>query len=167
METTAILSVADFEASLAAARSIGRKGQSLPGLAAPIDGALWGRLDEAWRTLESVLRQGWRAGKDAARSAIDGAVTKIEEIISGAGELAKDLTEAVMERIRTLMAELIDRAIANVRTTLTVDGAPMRLGGLQVSQKVGLSGGLALSAVRVWELVTNGELEVVATYTLV
>jgi hypothetical protein len=167
METTAVLTVADFEASLAAARSIGRTGQSLPGLAAPIDGALSGRLDEAWRTLESVLWQGWRAGRNAARSAIDGAIARIEEMISEAGALARDLTEAVLERIRGLMAELVDRAIANVRTTLTVDGAPMRLGGLQVSQKVGFSGGLALSAVRVWELVTNGELEIVATYTLV
>jgi hypothetical protein len=164
VEAVGILSVGDFEAALTEARATGGKGTRLPGLAAPIDAALAGRVDEVWDRVEGALRDAWRAGKSASKAALDAALAEIEGLLDQAGAKAVTITDAVFERLRTLMRSIIDRALANVRATVVIGDLTMRVKELSVDQKVTISGSLSASITEMWKLTSNGELTVGATY---
>jgi len=164
MNAVGALSVADFDAALAEARAVGRTGARLPSLAAPVDAALAGRVDEAWDAIEGALRAAWRGGKDASRAVLDAAIERVDGLVQSAGARASAVTDALLERLRTMMRAIIDRALANVRPQVDIGEVALTVKQIAVTQTVLISGSLSANITEMWSLTSNGELTVAATY---
>src|SRR4051812_39190668 len=153
----------DFEAALASARNVGADG-NLPGMAAPLDSGLWGRISEAWDTVERALRQAVQYGLDAARQGVDDAVSAAEGLVRAAGHRARDVHEALLARLQDYLAHLLDSALSRVRQAVVVGGATLALTGVELSQKISLTGSLKVTITDVAALTGAGEVTVLARY---
>jgi F0F1-type ATP synthase membrane subunit b/b' len=163
MQATAWVSGEDFNAALDAARSVGIGGD-LPGLAAPLSAAITGRLSNAWDHIELALQQAWTKGRDLAQDAVDAAVAKAQETVDAAGAGARAVHDRLLERLHTYLADLIERALARVSTSITIAGREMTLAGVELAQAITLTGALKLSVQEACALTAEGQVVITARY---
>jgi hypothetical protein len=163
MEVVAIIGPSDVEGALAKASEVGGA-REIAGLAAPLGGALMGRLSEAWEAVRDAIQESFRRGADAARSLVDSAAEKAERIIDEAGARAADLREALTARLQQYLTALIDRALAKVRGTVAVGGTTLNLSGVEIGQTIKLTGSLKVSIHEICSVTSEGELSVTARY---
>lgn len=163
MQVVAVVTRADVESALAAARAV-RFDADLPGLAAPVAGALMGKLAEAWDDIEAALRRGYERGLAAAQSHLDAAIAKAQDLIDDAGHKARDAHAYVLGRLQAYVKDLLDAALAHVKTTLRVGDQTLRLVNVQISQTINLGGSLKASLTEICTMTAEGSLTLVADY---
>lgn len=152
-----------FERALEVARSVGDD-TPLPGLAAPLEGSVLGRVAEAWDAIDSALRDAYWRGIQAAQAAVDVAVARAEELVAAAGRKAEDVQAALLARLQTYLQTLVDEALAQVRDTITAGNRTLALTSVSLSQTIALSGSLKASIQEVASMTGTGELVVSAEY---
>ena len=103
---------------------------------------------------------------DHARVALDKAVSSAESLIQGAGARAKDVHQALLAKIQTYLARLVDAAISQVRRIVEVGNTLLELDGLEVSQRISLTGSLKAALTEIVALTSAGELTVTASYKI-
>ena len=153
----------EFEVALTAARDEGLT-RTYPGLSAPLDGTLLGKISEVWESVEIALRDAYVYGSERAREALDTAVSHAENLIRGAGTRAKDVHQALLAKIQTYVSRLIDAALSQVRRTIQVGDSRLALDELEVSQSVSLTGSIKASLSEIVALTSEGQLTVTASY---
>src|SRR5450755_3735963 len=114
MQTVGIISRQDFETALAAARAVGTSA-AIDGLAAPLSGALMGRISEVWDRVESALQRAFQFGADVARASVQAAALAASDLVESAGNRARDVHQALLARVQAYLTDLVDSAIAQVR----------------------------------------------------
>ena len=134
----------EFETALSAAHDEGVV-RDYKGLSAPLDGSLVGKVAEVWESVEQALRDAFVNGMEHARPALDKAVSSAKSLIHGAGARAKDVHQALLAKIQTYLARLVDAAISQVRRVIEVGNTQLELKGLEVSQRISLTGSLKAS----------------------
>lgn len=163
MTLTVLSTRAGFETALKAARDVGDE-TPLPGLAAPLEGSLLGRVRDAWDTIEAALRDAYWRGIDLAGQAVDAAIVRAQEACDAAGRKAAEVQEALLAKLQTYVRTLIDKALSQVRGVIEVGDRTMTLKSVQVSQTVALSGSLKASISEVASMTASGELVVSSQY---
>jgi F0F1-type ATP synthase membrane subunit b/b' len=163
MHAIAWASSNDFNRSLEAARSEDGRGE-LGELAAPLGAAVIGRVADAWDRIEAALQEAWRKGRDFARETAEETALRVQEIVDATGTSARAVQEGLLARLHRYLEELVDRAIARVRASITVAGHELHLAGVELAQIVTLTGSLKLSIQEAFALTSDGQLEVTARY---
>jgi hypothetical protein len=154
---------AAFESALACARTQGSEPPK--GLAAPAYSKLLGLIGEAWDAIEAALRQVFVFGVERGREAVDAAIALTEELAKKAGDQVRQFHDAIVERLRSYESAFVESTLGRVRSSLSVGGAPFHLDGIEVSQKVLLSGSLKATITEVCSLSTGGETTIVTRYS--
>jgi hypothetical protein len=154
-----------FEAALSAARDEGSV-RSYPGLSAPLDGSLLGKISEVWESVERALREAFIHGMDYAREALDQAVSSAENLIKNAGVRAKDVHQALLAKLQEYLSRLVDAALSQVRRIIEVGDIQLELDALEVSQRISLTGSIKASLTEIVALTSAGELTVGASYKI-
>lgn len=163
MISTGVVTRDDFERALGAAAKVGSE-VPLTGLAAPLDATWLGRIAEAWDNVETALGQAFQWGREAARESLDQAVAKAEELVRTAGRRARDVHEALLERIQTYLDLLVRGALAQVRGVIDVGGMQLRLVSVDVAQRISLTGSLKAALTELVAITAAGEITVSANY---
>ena len=163
MQVTLIVDKSAFDKALRAADALGLN-EIQAGLFAAADGALAGRVEEAWESIQKALERVYRTGADAARPFIEVAEQTIERVLAEAGRTADDVVVALRAKLRAYVMTLVDEMLAQVREVLLVSGRPLRLNEVKLSQKLVVSGSLKASLAEVFALTGSSELAVDATY---
>jgi hypothetical protein len=162
--TVGIVSRQGFEEALDAARDQSFDGRSYAGLEAPLAGGLIGKIAEAWESIERALRDAYVHGTEYARAALDKAVMTSESLIQSAGPRARDVHQAILEKIRSYLTRFVDEALSQVRKTIRVGDAELQLETVEVSQSVSLAGSIQASLTQIVALTSEGQLTVSASY---
>jgi hypothetical protein len=152
-----------FEAALDAARDEGSI-RAYSGLSAPLDGSWLGKISEVWESVEQALRDAFVDGVEHSRDALDKAVSRAQSLIQGAGARARDVQEALLEKIQAYLSRLVDAALSQVRRIVEVGGIQLELDELELNQKVSLSGSVKAALTEIVALTADGELTVTASY---
>jgi hypothetical protein len=163
MQITVIADRSVFDAAIAAAElPIPREGQYA--LNAPLDGVLSGRVEDAWDKIRDALTHAYEQGKDGARSVLDEAQAAVDSVMASAGSRAREVASALRAKLRSYVATFIDEMLKQVRPSILVGADSLRLSEVHLTQKVVLSGSLKASLTEAFELTSNGEFQVEATY---
>jgi F0F1-type ATP synthase membrane subunit b/b' len=152
-----------FEAALDAARDTG-SGGNYAGLEAPLAGGLQGKIAEAWESIERALREAYMHGREYARAALDKAIDTADSLIQNAGARARDVHQALLDKIRTYLSDFVDAALNQVRKTIRVEDVELRLDAIEVSQSISLNGSIKASLTEIVALTSEGQLTVAASY---
>lgn len=163
MTTTSISTRAGFERALDAARAVGDE-SPLPGLAAPLEGSLLGRVADAWDAIDAALRDAYWRGIQNAQTAVDAAVERVEELVAAAGRKAQDVQAALLARLQTYLQTLVDEALSQIRDAVQVGNQQLALTSVSLAQTISLSGSLKASIKEVASLTGTGQLVVNAEY---
>jgi len=134
-------------------------------LSAPTEAALFGRLNEAWDWIKKALGKAYDHGAEEAKQFFDEAWTNVEELITGAGDKAKELKDLILEQLQVYQAKFMEGMLKQVRAEISVGGGTLQLTQVQLSQKVAMSGSLKASLAEVFNMTSNGEILVNATYS--
>ena len=152
-----------LEGALRAARAVDRT-ITLEGLNAVSEGAIAGRIDEAWGKIEVALKKVFGKARDEIQGLIDETILQVDLMVQGAGQMAAALVEGLLRRIQVFTNRLIASAFGTISSSMTVGGATLRLKGLNYSQKLSLSGSLKASLTDAFGLTANGEITVSVSY---
>jgi hypothetical protein len=152
-----------FEGALQAARHVA-KVSAPEGLAAPLDGALKGRVAEVWDSIELALRTAYERGRDHAQSLINAAIARVEKLMDEAGARARDIQAFLLERLHAYVTAFTRGALANVTTILDVGDQRLSLSRIQLSQKLVLGGSLKASLADIFALTSSGEITIQVDY---
>jgi hypothetical protein len=151
-----------FERALGAADQLG-KGGNIKGLAASTD-AIRAYLDEAWDYIHEAITKAYEYGRERASKLLDSAVVKIEELLERAGNKARDLHTAILERLQLFLREVIQGSMSLVPGEYQVGDRAFRLAGMKCTQKVMMTGSVKASLAEVFSLVSSGEISIEAQY---
>ena len=165
MQALALAHREDFEAALAAGRAVGEGGE-LRGLAAPLGAGLLGRVSEAWDHIEATLQEAWSQGRAFVRDTAAATAIRVQEIVEAAGNAALSVHQMVLEKLNGYLSDLIDRALARVRPSVTVGERTLELDAVELEQKITLSGSLKVSIEEVCSLTAEGEIALTAHYAV-
>lgn len=166
MSTVALILRQDFEQAIDAAREVGRGG-SVPGLATSLDSALTGKVRAAWDRIEEALRTAFEFGREKASPLVKAAVDEAEALVASAGHRAAEVQQALLVKLSEYVLRLTDAALERVRTELVVGGVTWRLSGVELAQKISMTGALSTNITSLATLTSGGELTVNAQYTVV
>jgi hypothetical protein len=158
-----IVSRQEFEAALEAANDEGLDG-NYAGLNAPLDAGWLGKIAGVWDSIERALRTAYVHGSEQAQLALDKAVTRAESLITSAGALARDVHQALLDKIYTYLSRFVDAALSQVKATVRVGGSELQLDSVEVSQSVSLTGSIKASLQEIVSLTAEGQLTVMASY---
>ncbi|WP_405494044.1 hypothetical protein [Nocardia sp. NBC_00511] len=153
----------DFEAAINCAHEAGRRAAT-SGLNAPLGAALLDRVAEVWDHIEAALRKAYQFGVEQAQDLLRTAVDQAENLLREAKARAESVEQQLQERLQGYLSGLLDRALQGVRSALTVGETRLGLVGIDVSQKITLTGSLKVSISELVALTGAGELTVVARY---
>ncbi len=166
MRITLIAEPGLFEAAVADAEKIG-KPEQLTGLRAPLQGVTLGRLKEAWDTILDSIRKGIEFGVEKVDALVETTWESISAMITSAGNSASELKDYLIERLRQFLATFVDGMLKQVRTEITIGDSIFRLNLLQINQKVVIGGSLKASIKEIITLISNGEIEIEASYSVI
>lgn len=153
-----------FEVALQSARKPSQPPGSNARYFAAVEGALLGKLEEVWDTLAGALRATYVQGKMGAQMMIDSAVHRVEELITNAGDRAKPLLDELLRRMRKFVTELVAGTINSLPDMWSVGGKSFRLTSIKCSHSLALSASLKTSLHQLFELASDGKIEVEAEY---
>jgi hypothetical protein len=154
-----------FERALQVARTVA-KVPTPEGLAAPLDGALKGRVAEVWDSIEAALRTSYERGRDHAKSLVEAAILRAEKLMDEAGTRARDVQAFLLERLHAYVAAFTHGALANVMTVVEAGNQRLSLTRIQLSQKLVLGGSLKASLTDIFDLTSSGEIEIQVEYSM-
>jgi hypothetical protein len=164
MITTGRLTRDDFELAITRSKEVGGS-QRLQGLASPEDNVFWGKVDMVWNAVTNALRRAYVLGKDAAREAMDSAKAQAQALIAEAGARAREIHDALLDKVQAYLTTVIDSAIRQVRGQLVLTGGrSLELSGVEVRQRLSLSGEIGVTLESLFSLTSEGEVEVAAHY---
>lgn len=164
MDVSLVVDPDVFERAKAAARHVKPYSISSEGLHAPLDGALEGRIDDAWGEIESALNKGYQLGKEKAREVLNKALQRVDEIIHGAGAKSLMVLQGILQRLHTFNQTFVQGALERFPNQVSISGVAYQLNTLNFTQKIIMSGSLAISLEKVFEMVAEGEIAVGANY---
>lgn len=163
-QLTAVLGRDQFERALAAASSVGTGRTPVTGLAVPLEPGWRERVAAAWDAIATALREAFERGRDVAAGLVDAAVRAAEDCVREAGERAGDVQQALLQRLQTYLAALIDEALAQVRPSVTVGEATLPLQSVQITQEIATSGSLKAAITELVAVTAEGRLGLSAVY---
>jgi len=164
MITTGRLTRDDFEMAIEKSQQVGA-GQHLRGLASPEDNVFGGKVDMVWNEVTSALRRAYVLGQDAAREAMDSAKAEAKALIAEAGARAREIHDALLDKVQAYLTTVVDSAIRQIRGELLLsDGRSLPLAAVEVRQRLSLSGEIGVTLESLFALTSAGEIDVAAHY---
>jgi hypothetical protein len=163
METVVLASHDRFEQAVAAASRIGR-GEAVEGLAASVDAAVLGRVEEAWDGIVAALREGFRYGREKAAALLDAAVERTEQIIQEAGARGREVHEILLQRLREYAQETMHSTLAQVPATIQLGGGSYSLTTVNLTHKLVVTGSVKTNLMEAFSLAASREIEISAEY---
>jgi hypothetical protein len=164
MQITIVASRHVFEAASSLARSSAV--EDLDGMASIVNSAWIGRIEEVWDSIEKALKHAFEFGRDKASDLMTAAVLQTENLLAGAGEMAKEVQDAILQRLNTFTNAFIQGMLARVPTSVGIGGVEFALGTVKLNQKLVATGSLKTNLAEVFSLAANGEIEVGAEYSM-
>jgi hypothetical protein len=164
MQITVIVDKSAFDAAIAVAERIGLQNERVKGLEAPVDGALFGWVEEAWEAVRRALDRAYQFGADAATEAVQTAEKVIDRVMSDAGKRASEVAAALRAKIAGYVAGLIDEMLKQVRPNLKIGEGTLKLSEVQISQKLVIGGSLKASLKEALALTSSSEFNIDASY---
>lgn len=166
MEITIPASRQVFETAILAARRTTSRVE-FDGLASIIGANLIGRVEEVWDSIEAALRHAFQFGREEAVQLMNAAVQKTETLLIEAGQKAREVQEAILQRLHTFTQALFEGMLSRVPTSIRIGKAEYGLRTLNLNQKLVSTGSLKTNLTEVLNLAASGEIEVAAEYLLV
>ncbi|GIF02133.1 hypothetical protein [Paractinoplanes rishiriensis] len=166
MSTVALILRQDFEQAVDAARAVGGGEEHVPGLATSLDSALTARVRAVWDGIEAALRAAFEYGREKANPLVKTAITEAESLVASAGHRAADVQQTILVKLSEYVVRLTDAALSRVRTELILGGVTWRLSGVELAQKISLTGALSTNITSLATMTSGGELTVNAQYTV-
>ncbi|MEV6336951.1 hypothetical protein AB0M12_19780 [Nocardia vinacea] len=163
MMTYAVIGRDDFEYAIDAAHQAVRQSATTD-LSAPLDATWIGRVNGVWDRIEHALRTAFQFGVEQARDLTEQAIKAAEALLDQAADRAEAVQQRLLAEMQAYLSTIIDRALNTVRPHLTIGGATIPLAGVEVSQKISLTGSLKISVTELIALTGGGELTVLARY---
>jgi len=163
MNTTITASYAALDNAIQAARQIGAGGK-IKGMAAPLGTSLLGSVNEAWETIEAGLKEAFLMGREKAIELIQVTRIKIEGLLQQAGQQAAEVHRLLLEKIQGFLKAFINSTIALLPGEISAGGRQFPILTVTLAQRISLGGKLELSLTKVFEMVSEGELEVEVEY---
>lgn len=164
MDNPLVIPPGVFEQALKAGRTANERRAATEGLAAPLGGAILGKVAAIWDKVEAAFVAAHRFGVDRAAELRDAAITASEQALEEAGAQAAQLHAALLARIQGYGSELVAGAIASLEDTVTVGGTTLALADVSLSRKIVLTGSLKASITEMVSLTGSGEITVAARY---
>lgn len=163
MQVTSVITRQEFKIALGAARAVNAPA-SAAGLTAGRDAGLWGSVSEVWDRIESALDSAYLFGKDAAVQKIDAALDAVDRLMDSVGRRAGEAQEWLLARVQAYLSTIIDIAVRHTRSTVTVGESVLVLEGVELAQKISLTGSLKAAISEICNLSANGEIAIIARY---
>ena len=154
-----------FETAILAARRA-NPAVELDGLASVIGANLLGRIEEVWDSIEAALRHAFQFGREEAVQLMNAAAEKTEALLKEAGQKAREIQDAILQRLHTFTQALFEGMLSRVPTTIKIGIAEYPLKTVKLNQKLVATGSLKTNLAEVLSLAANGEIEVIAEYLL-
>jgi hypothetical protein len=136
----------------------------LDGLASVIGANLLGRVEEVWDSIESALRQAFLFGRDEASQLMNAATEKVEQLLKEAGQKAREIQDAILERLHAFTEALFQGMLSRITTTMKIGASEFTLRSVKLNQKLVATGSVKTNLAEVLSLAANGEIEVNAEY---
>lgn len=165
MHISVIADRRDFEQALKAVRDLS-EGASNTNLNAASDAGLLGRLDGVWDSIVSALRRGYEFGSDIAHSLLEEAIVEAEKLIAEAGNRARDVHEALLEKLQVFVQNFTTNVLKRISTTIAVGDLTYAIAKVTCTQKMVMTGSIKLNLTEVFALTSSGELQVAVDYVL-
>lgn len=163
MMVSALLTVEDFDEAVLCAQEAGQL-PSGAGLGSPLDGSWLGRIAQVWDRIEEALQTAFLYGREGALALAEAAAEAAEKLLHEAGTRARDVQQALLARLSAYADKLVEGALKKVRPNLTVGETKLPLTGVEISQKVTMTGSLKANITDLVALTGAGEITVLARY---
>src|SRR5216683_51228 len=138
------------------------------GMVADFDyfGASAGQRDACWEAFASALSRAFQFGADQAKEYVDAAVKAANDLVASAGKRARAVQQELLKRVQVYLSQLVDAAIAQVRSTVMIGVQTLALESVDMSYEISLGGSLKVTITDLASLTSAGELTVSARYTI-
>jgi hypothetical protein len=163
MEIIGTIAPLDFDNALRRAEKIGHS-LAVPGLAAPLEVGLLGRVDAIWEQIAQALRKARTAGYAGAMEIVERAADEAEKLIAASGRKADEVRQMIVARLQEYLTAIVEAVLAQVQPTIKVGGNLMLLRKVDLARKIALSGSLKVTIASIAEMTGSGEITVTASY---
>jgi hypothetical protein len=154
-----------FERAIATASQLGEsESMPLPGFSAPLD-HIRAFLNRAWAVIEEALRSAYLFGKEQAGELFETARQTVQQMIEQAADEAEELQAALLEKLRAYVSSMLSGTISLLPSEYQIGGRAYIMESISCTQKVMFSGSLKASLERVFELTSEGSLEIETCYS--
>lgn len=155
------------EEAIQSARRLGGDGLLPAGvLNAPLGSDALEWTSKIWDEMEFALKSAYRNGMDAARPIIDKVSALTQQVNTQLMASAEEIRIAVSAKLSSYVQTVIDGALSQVRSTITVGGQILHMSSVTIDQKITLSGSLKFALQEVCEFVAKGEIALAAAYAV-
>jgi hypothetical protein len=139
---------------------------TLHGLSAPIYGGLMARADALWEQIKEELTTTYSRARDQTQEILHKLGQSIDDLLKLAGNKARDVSEYLLAKLREYITAIVDGMLRQVRSEITIGSTTLPLAQIELSERIVLGGSLKTSLADTFELTSNGELAVAASYGL-
>jgi hypothetical protein len=165
MQIVTVVGGSAFERALLSAKLLHTDEMLAAGkLNAPLSAALQGRAAVVWDKIDEALRVAYNKGLQLAKPVIDEAVSALNQLIAGAGNLASEAKKFIAEKMYKFAEEFVDAALARIKTQIRIGAMDLKIKKVNISQKILLSGDLKASFEELCAMSAEGEITVEVEY---
>jgi len=126
--------------------------------------AAQGFVERAWEKVQFAVSVAFRQGPNVALDLAARTVAEVEAIIAEAREVGDFVRQAVNDRIREFLRQIVDRCLEVLRPSVDVAGVQLTLSKVSIQQTVAISGSLGISITQAVSMAASGEMSVGAEY---
>jgi hypothetical protein len=103
-------------------------------------------------------------GRDEASQLMNAATEKVEQLLKEAGQKAREIQDAILERLHAFTEALFQGMLSRITTTMKIGASEFTLRSVKLNQKLVATGSVKTNLAEVLSLAANGEIEVNAEY---
>jgi len=163
MNLTIIADRRDFEHAVKAVSALDTSTLSTS-LNAVKDASLLGQIDSVWDDILTALRKGYEFGSEKARDLLNQAITHAEQLLLEAGSRARDVQDALLQKLQVWVQDFISSALKRVPTAIALGDLTYNITKVTCTQKLVMTGSIKMNLTEVFALTSNGELQVAVDY---
>jgi hypothetical protein len=114
----------------------------------------------------TALRRGYEFGSDIARGLLEKAIAQAEQLITEAGSRARDVHEALLQKLQVFVQSFTNNVLRRIPTSITVGVLNYNISKVTCTQKLVMTGSIKMNLTEVFSLTSNGELQVAVDYVI-
>ncbi|WP_315766893.1 MULTISPECIES: hypothetical protein [unclassified Bradyrhizobium] len=159
-----LLLLADHQAALAKARTIGQAPLPLQGLNAPIANEIDKWFRRIWDNIEQLVIETFKGARERAEVLRDEVMVIWSQAQQELAGRVEELRTRVMNAIDSYLRGIVESALARITATVVVGGATLVMTSVSVQHSVKVSTSLKTALDGLLTFVAEGSLAVTASY---